>query len=64
MGSIGKPITLGKIEDGIVHRIWKDQDSKNMNNSLNTIITKDIHMSLNYMTPKQVYKRSVRHVVG
>ena len=31
---------------------------------LNTIITKRVHMSLNYMTPTLVYKRGVTHVVG
>ncbi|MGH9980655.1 MAG: hypothetical protein ACRD8K_01690 [Nitrososphaeraceae archaeon] len=25
---------------------------------------KRVHMSLNYMTPTQVYKRGVTHVVG
>ena len=41
MGSIGKPTILGKIEDGIGHMMWKDPDSKDMSNSLNTIITKE-----------------------
>jgi hypothetical protein len=42
IGSIGKPTTLGKIEiDGSALMIWKDHDSKNMNNSSNTIITKE-----------------------
>jgi hypothetical protein len=42
MGGIGKPTTLGKIERW--HRtymMWKDLDSKDMNNLLNTIITKE-----------------------
>ena len=68
MGSIGKPTILGKI-DKRWHRtydvvIWKDPDLKDMNNSLNIIITKNVHMSLNYMKPKQVYKRSVNTCGG
>ncbi len=64
MGAIGKPTTLGKIErwhhtyDVERPRFRKhEQFIKYYNN-------KRVHMSLNYMTPRQVYdRRGVTHVV-
>ena len=64
MGIIGKPTILGKIERW--HRIYDverprfkihEQFIKYYNN-------KRGHMSLNYLTPVQVYNRNVTHVVG
>ena len=64
MGAIGKPTTLGKIERW--HHTYDverprfsrhEQFIKYYNN-------KRVHMSLNYMTPRQVYaRRGVTHVV-
>jgi len=66
MGAIGKPTMPGKVErwnrtyDVERKRLRKhEQFIKYYNN-------KRVHMSLNYMTPRQVYagRRSETHVVG
>ena len=64
MGSIGKPTTLGKID-----RWYRTYDverprSKRHEQFIKYYNNKRVHMSLNYMTPTQVYKRGVTHVVG
>jgi transposase InsO family protein len=64
MGSIGKPTILGKIERW--HRTYDVERSrfKRHEQFIKYYNNKRVHMSLNYMTPKQVYNRSVTHVVG
>ena len=64
MGSIGKPTTLGKIERW--HRTY-DVERPRFKKHEQFIIyynNKRVHMSLNYMTPTQVYNMSLTHVVG
>jgi hypothetical protein len=63
MSSIGKPTTLGKIE-----RWYRTYDVerprfKRHEQYIKYYYNKRVHMSLNYMTPVQVYNRSVTHVV-
>ena len=64
MGSIGKPTTLGKIERW--HRTYDVERPrfKRHEQFIKYYNNKRVHMSLNYMTPVQVYNRSVTHVVG
>ena len=64
MGSIGKPITLEKTERW--HRKYDVERSrfKKHEQFVKYYNNKRVHMSLNHMTPQQVYNRSVTHVVG
>jgi transposase InsO family protein len=64
MSGIGKPTTLGKIERW--HRTYNVERPrfKRHEQFIKYYNTKRVHMSLNYMTPVQVYNRSVTHVVG
>ncbi len=65
MGAIGKPTTLDKIwrwhrpYDVEIPRFRRHKQFIKYHNN------KRVHMSLNYMTPRQVYDmRGVTHVVG
>jgi transposase InsO family protein len=66
MGGIGKPTTLGKIER--CHRTYDVERPrfKRHEQFIKYYNNKRVHMSLNYMTSKQVYssRRGVTHVVG
>jgi transposase InsO family protein len=65
MGAIGKPTTLGKIERW--HHTYDVERSRFQKHEqfIKYYNNKRVHMSLNYMTPRQVYdRRGVTHVVG
>ena len=64
MGSIGKPTTLGKIERwNRTYDIERPRFNRH-EQFIKYYNNKRVHMSLNYMTPVQVYNRRVTHVVG
>ena len=64
MGRIRKPTTLGKIERWYRTYDMERSRFKRHEQFIKYYNYKRVHMSLNYMTPKQVYNRSVTHVVG
>jgi len=65
MGAIGKPTTLGKIERW--HRTYDVErpSFKTHRQFIKYYNNKRVHISLNYVTSRQVYtgRRSVTHVV-
>ena len=50
------------MKDGTIHLMTRDHDLVDMNNSLNTTITKEY--ICHWTTLHQVYKMYVTHVVG
>ncbi|MGE0243509.1 MAG: DDE-type integrase/transposase/recombinase [Nitrososphaeraceae archaeon] len=64
MSGIGKPTTLGKIERWQHTYDVERLRFKRHEQFIKYYNIKRVHMSLNYMTPVQVYNRSVTHVVG
>ena len=64
LGSIGKPTSRGKIERWHHTYDVERPRSKRHEQFIKYYNNKRVHMSLNYMTPTQVYDRIITHVLG